>query len=258
MYFGWYAEQVAGPFTREDFHFRPGAVACHLHSFSATSVRDPSRWWVGPLLNRGADAVLGNVYEPYLSLTTHFDVFADRLGDGYTLAESAWEATPEFSWMNTVVGDPLYRPGKVWKDLESDLDVSDPPAPGESSVVIEGRAYWQAAQIWTGEGPQKGASAMEKSGNRLHSGRIFEGLAQLEIVAKNVPRALAAYEKAARFYQDPADVVRVVIGEVRLLAEAGQKTQAAEVLAAARKRFAGRPVNAALDELAAEIHPAPL
>ena len=258
MYFGWYAEQPAGPFTREDFRFRPGAVACHLHSFSATSVRDPSRWWVGPLLNRGADAVLGNVYEPYLSLTTHLDVFADRLGDGYTLAESAWEATPEFSWMNTVVGDPLYRPGKVWKDLESDLDASDPPPPGESSLVIEGRAYWQAAQIWTGQGPQKGAAAMEKSGNRLHSGRIFEGLAHLETVAKNVPRALAAYEKAARFYQEPSDGVRVAISEVRLLADSGQKARAVEVLTAARKRFAGRPVNAALDEVASSLQLAPL
>ena len=253
MYFGWYAENVAGPFTRDDFHFRPGAVACHLHSFSATSVRDPSRWWVGPLLNRGADAVLGNVYEPYLSLTTHLEVFADRLSDGYTLAESAWEATPAFSWMNTVVGDPLYRPGKVWKDLESDINASAPPAPGEPSVVTEGRAYWQAAQIWDGQGPEKGAAAMEKSANQLHSGRILEGLAQLEIAAGNTPRALAAYEKAAKFYQEPSDVARVVIGEVRLLANAGQKTRAMQTLAAARKRFAGRPADAALDELATEL-----
>lgn len=255
MYFGWYSEQPAGPFTRDDFHFRPGAVACHIHSFSATSVRDPARWWVAPLLNRGADAVLGNVYEPYLSLTTHLDVFADRICDGYTLAESAWEATPALSWMNTVVGDPLYRPGKVWKDLESDIDASDPPAAGEPAAVTEGRAYWQAAQIWSAEGPDKGGAAMEKSGARLHSGRIFEGLAQLETAAGHVPRALAAYDKAAKFYQEPSDAARVIFDEVRLLEKTGQKTRANETLAAGRQRFTGRPAAAPLDELAAELKP---
>ncbi len=256
MYFGWYSEQPAGPFTRDDFHFRPGAVACHIHSFSATSVRDPARWWVAPLINRGADAVLGNVYEPYLSLTTHLDVFAARLGDGYTLAESAWEATPALSWMNTVVGDPLYRPGKVWKDLESDLETSNLPAAGQPAVVTEGRAYWQAARIWRAKGPEKGAVAMEKDGNQLRSGRIFEGLAQLEANAGQSPRAVAAYEKAAKFYQDSLDLARVIYDEVRLLEKTGQKPRAAEVLAAGRKRCAGRPGAAALDELATEIVPA--
>ncbi len=253
LYFGWYSEQPAGPFTRDDFHFRPGAVACHIHSFSATSVRDPARWWVAPLINRGADAVLGNVYEPYLGLTTHLDIFAARLRDGYTLAESAWEATPGLSWMNTVVGDPLYRPGKFWKDLEFDLNAGDPPAPGEPAVVTEGKAYWQAAQTWTAQGPEKGAAAMEKSGNRLRSGRIFEGLAQLETNAGHLPRALAAYEKAARFYQEPSEVARVIFDEVRLLVKSGQKVRAAEVLAAGRKRSGGRSGSAGLDELAAEI-----
>ncbi len=256
MYFGWYSEQPAGPFTRDDFRFRPGAVACHIHSFSATSVRDPARWWVAPLINRGADAVLGNVYEPYLSLTTHLDVFAARIGDGYTLAESAWEATPALSWMNTVVGDPLYRPGKVWKDLESDLEIGNPPTTGEPAVVLEGKAYWQAAQTWTAQGPEKGAAAMEKSANRLHSGRIFEGLAQLETNAGHVSRALAAYEKAARVYPEMSDTARVIFDEVRLLEQSGQKARAAEVLAAGRKRCTGRPGAAALDELAAEVVPA--
>ncbi len=112
LYFGWYAENVTGPFARPDFRFQPGAVACHLHSFSAWSVRDPVGHWVGPLLDHGAAATVGNVYEPFLSLTVHFDVLAARLVDGFTLAESAYAATPGVSWMNTVVGDPIYRPGK--------------------------------------------------------------------------------------------------------------------------------------------------
>ena len=54
--------------------------------------------------------MLGNVYEPYLSLTTHFDTFADRLLKGYTIAESAAMGSQGISWMTLIVGDPLYRP----------------------------------------------------------------------------------------------------------------------------------------------------
>ena len=161
LYFGWYAEQPAGPFTQPWFRFRPGAVACHIHSFSATSVRDPVHWWVGPLIEKGAAAVLGNVYEPYLSFTTHLDIFADRLQAGYTLAECAYAAQPALSWMNTVVGDPLYRPGLAWKNLESELDDA-PASAGNSAMDVEGRAYWQGAQMWQARGAGAGTLALEK------------------------------------------------------------------------------------------------
>lgn len=252
MYFGWYSENVTGPFTREDFRFAPGAVACHIHSFSATSVRDPFHWWVGPLLNKGAAAVLGNVYEPYLSLTTHLDIFADRLFDGLTLAESAWAATPGLSWMNTVVGDPLYRPGLYWKNQEFNLD--DPPAPGsEPAAATEGRAYWQGAQLWRSSGPAAGAAALEKSAARLHSGRIYEGLGLLQATAGDVPHARHSFEQAARNYTDGADVIRVALDEARFLAQNGRKTDALELLVASRRKFAGQPAEAALDEMAAEL-----
>ena len=52
LYFGWYTGQVAGPFSRPEFRFQPGAVACHLHSFSAVSVRTTTDYWVGPLLDQ--------------------------------------------------------------------------------------------------------------------------------------------------------------------------------------------------------------
>jgi uncharacterized protein (TIGR03790 family) len=90
LYYGWYAGQVAGPFARRDFRFVPGAIAVHIHSFSANTVRDPNANWVGPLLAHGAAATMGNVYEPYLQLTPHLDVFNDRLLHGFTFAESAY------------------------------------------------------------------------------------------------------------------------------------------------------------------------
>jgi len=66
LYYGWYAGAVAGPFTRPDFRFVPGAVAVHIHSFSASTLRDPNANWVAPLVSKGGAASMGNVYEPYL------------------------------------------------------------------------------------------------------------------------------------------------------------------------------------------------
>src|SRR5260370_1821894 len=110
LYYGWYAGTVAGPFTKPDFRFLPGAVAVHIHSFSANTLRDPNANWVGPLVTKGAAATLGNVYEPYLGLTSHLNVLSDRLLHGFTFAESAYMSVPGLSWMPVMVGDPLYRP----------------------------------------------------------------------------------------------------------------------------------------------------
>lgn len=112
LYFGWYTGDIAGALKSPSFRFRPGAVACHLHSFSAGTIRSADKAWVGPLLEHGAAATFGNVWEPYLSLTVHFDILNKRLLEGYTLAEAAWNATPGLSWQNVVLGDPLYRPFK--------------------------------------------------------------------------------------------------------------------------------------------------
>ncbi len=110
LYFGWYTGTVSGPMTRPDFRFTRGAVAVHIHSFSAVSIRDPQRFWCGPLLAAGASATLGSVAEPYLTLTPNLDIFHERLRDGFTFAESAWMSQRALSWMTTFVGDPLYRP----------------------------------------------------------------------------------------------------------------------------------------------------
>lgn len=112
LYFGWYANPANGPFNRKSaagFRFAPGAVACHLHSFSGTSVKNPDTW-VGALLQRGAAVTVGNVYEPTLGGSIRFEVFHDRLLKGYTVAEASLMATPWLSWQGIVMGDPLYRP----------------------------------------------------------------------------------------------------------------------------------------------------
>ena len=39
VYFGWWIRNVDGPFLNPAFRFRRGAVACHMHSFAAETVR---------------------------------------------------------------------------------------------------------------------------------------------------------------------------------------------------------------------------
>jgi uncharacterized protein (TIGR03790 family) len=112
LYFGWYRDRVSGVFEDPSFRFSQGAVVCHLHSFSAAHLRNPTQHWSGPLLLRGAAATLGNVWEPYLPLTCHLNLFNELLLAGATLAEAAWFASPSLSWMQVVLGDPLYRPFK--------------------------------------------------------------------------------------------------------------------------------------------------
>lgn len=112
FYFGWYTQNPNGPFGAASagaFRFAPGAVAYHLHSFSAVTIKD-TKCWVGALLNRGADVTAGNVAEPFLDGTIEPSVFYDRLLKGYTVGEAAMMALPCLSWQWVVLGDPLYRP----------------------------------------------------------------------------------------------------------------------------------------------------
>src|SRR5262245_19905178 len=75
FYAGWYDGQVSGPFTRPKVEFMTGAVAYHLHSFSAHILRTSDQYWVGPLLAKGATATMGYVEEPYLEGTETVAIF---------------------------------------------------------------------------------------------------------------------------------------------------------------------------------------
>lgn len=109
LYYGWYAGNVGGPFNQSG-RFVPGAVAIHIHSFSAATLSDENSGWAGPLVSRGAAATVGNVYERYLELTAHLDVLNDRSMHGFTFAESVFMASRGLWWMGVAVGDPLYPP----------------------------------------------------------------------------------------------------------------------------------------------------
>jgi uncharacterized protein (TIGR03790 family) len=114
LYFGWYTENMDGPFLNPDFEFMPGALAYHLHSFSAATLRSGESQWVGPLLERGATLSLGTVHEPYLGGTPDVAVLLARFGySGFSYGEATLASQSVLSWMTTLVGDPMFQPWRL-------------------------------------------------------------------------------------------------------------------------------------------------
>ncbi|MCE9609167.1 MAG: TIGR03790 family protein [Chthoniobacter sp.] len=205
LYFGWYTEHAAGPFIRPGFRFTRGAVAVHIHSFSGSTVRDPIRNWVAPLLAAGAAATIGNVYEPYLALTPQLDIFHSRLRAGFTFAESAYMSMRALSWMTTFVGDPLYRPYKGVLTLE------EMPAKGEWAE------YRKGAQLWLSADRAAGDAWLRDAGKRLRSGVIMEGLGLLQASVNDDTAALVSFAQAREYYGATDDAMRVAFHEVFIL-----------------------------------------
>jgi len=128
LYFGWYAGNLNGPFAVEGFAFPPGAVAMHIHSFSAATLRSDTQGWCGPLVARGVTATVGNVFEPYLQLTHRPNLLLHALSEGWTFGDAVYYALPALSWQAVAIGDPLYRPFKVSLAGQERLPGGLPPA----------------------------------------------------------------------------------------------------------------------------------
>ena len=110
VYGGWYDLNASGPFALPSVDFRPGAIAYHLHSFSAQDLRSRDRNWVGPLLARGATVTMGCIDEPFLQMSPNFGAFMARFSTGMNFGEAGLACLPSLSWQTLLVGDPLYRP----------------------------------------------------------------------------------------------------------------------------------------------------
>jgi uncharacterized protein (TIGR03790 family) len=110
LYCGWYslAKYV------DAFDWSPGAVAYHLASGEAKTLRDPgSQVWCKRMIEDGVAATIGPVYEPYLVAFPRPEQFFALLVEGEsTLVECYYRTLPYNSWMMTLIGDPLYRPFK--------------------------------------------------------------------------------------------------------------------------------------------------
>ncbi|MDQ6810111.1 MAG: TIGR03790 family protein [Verrucomicrobiota bacterium] len=203
LYYGWYSGSVGGAFTEPTFRFVPGAVAVHIHSFSAATLRDPAANWAAPLVTKGAAATLGNVYEPYLQLTAHLDILNDRLLHGFTLAESSYMAMQGLSWMNVVIGDPLYRPYAAWLDLKRDAAKSD--------------SDWKTYHDFATKNGSRPApdfrTAARQLATRLRNGAMIEDLGSIEAREGNLAAATNYYAQARTLYTQRDDLLRVVLEE---------------------------------------------
>jgi len=113
FYFGWYARNFDGPFARAGFVFPPGAIALHIHSYSAQTLHSGVTGWCGPFVARGVTATVGNVFEPYLPFTHRPDRLVRALGQGRNFGDAVYYALPALSWQAIAIGDPLYRPFKA-------------------------------------------------------------------------------------------------------------------------------------------------
>jgi uncharacterized protein (TIGR03790 family) len=214
VYLGWYAENVVGPFTRSGFRFTPGAIALHLHSFSAVSLRDKSKNWCAPFLASGAAATIGNVYEPYLGLTTQPDIFAQRLREGFTFAEAGYAGQRAVSWMTTFVGDPIYRPYvNVKLDPNNEWD-----------------AYRAGVRTWIEKNRAAGEAALANAAKRLDSGIVSESLGLLELFGNDQRAALRAFQEARKTYRDADDRIRVAVHESGAIAAMNGPVEAARFL----------------------------
>ncbi len=248
FYYGWYAENAYGPFADPNFRFCKGAVACHIHSFSAVTVRDPDKNWAGPLLSRGASAVLGNVYEPYLGLTPNLDIFHNRLVYGFTFAESAYMSEMGVSWMSTFLCDPLYRPFKIVDDRDFDT-LPKPQA--------EFAAYRAGVRVWFKDGRPAGEKKLQTLGRELHSGIVYESLGLLQAGENDFLAAIDSFDEARKYYKDDDDVIRVAIHEVSILRAMGKFQQAHVVTADVLKDSPVSLASALLHKIDSEISATP-
>lgn len=240
FYLGWYTEQVAGPFTRSNFAFRPGAVAYHNHSGNAVTLRSADQHWCGPLLDRGAAVTVGAVAEPFLAFTPQLAILVDRLCLGLTWGEAVYLSLPVLSWQTTVVGDPLYRPFALkLEDQIRQLEAAGDPQLGEAQVRLANRMVREGllnpALRYLRECIRK------KSHPALHA-RLAELYAMNELYDEASQHFELAVDQAA----SPEFAVRIAARYLTMLDALGRKEIRTRVEQKVRERWSGHPVLEAL------------
>ncbi len=114
LYCGWYSLRN----FQDIFTFSPGAVAYHVASCEAESLRNGPMWCPN-LISHGAVATLGPTFEPYLSAFPEPDEFYSLVLTGkFTMIECYYYTSPFNSWAMTYVGDPLYTPFRATPKLK--------------------------------------------------------------------------------------------------------------------------------------------
>ena len=245
LYYGWYAGGIAGPFNQLDFKFVPGAVAVHIHSFSASTLRDANAGWVGPLIARGAAASTGNVYEPFLQLTPHLDILNDRLLHGFTFAESAYMSVPELSWMTVMVGDPLYRPYLSWLQFGTPHEVS--------KANQDWKIYHDFAVKNVSRSPAEYRSLARQTAVRTRNGPMLEDLGLMEAGEGNLSAATTYFLQARACYKKRDDILRVVLEQTETYFKDKKPIRALDLIRSVLRVVPDAPAAALLRKLEQQI-----
>ena len=245
LYYGWYDHHVSGPFLNPRFQLRRGAVAVHIHSFSAAQLTNPARNWSAPILAAGAAATLGNVHEPYLHLSHHLDVFHERLLRGFTLVEAAWAAIPAASWQAVVIGDPLYRPFAHFPDGGKIIDAD-----------IDFRALAMAKKNWPHDDTER-REQLTKAVDRTQSATIAEALALEYLEAGDTANTRQWLTRANELGKSPTRRIRLAMHRAAIHRHNGDKGAALDVLRHAAERFADHPETKALQAWIDILDPPP-
>ena len=236
IYYGWYERNVDGPFLNPAFKFRPGAIAFHIHSFSAEQLSNPNLNWSAALLSRGATVTVGNVYEPFLHNSHHLDIVHDRLLKGWTFAEAANAAIAVHSWQAIALGDPLYRPfihfGGTGENRKQDRDF---------------RILRAASREWPDDETLR-FDKLTYAHETLSSGTIAEGIAHEYLAKKDIANAQTWLEKARDSFQDNPDKLRQDLQLIAIERSKKQTSNSIKLLQAAKKTYGNIPEAEALSK----------
>lgn len=219
VYYGWYATHANGPFVEDSTTFAPGAIAVHIHSYSASTLRNPTVGWAGPLLLRGATVTAGNVYEPYLALTLNLDIFQDRLMMGLCVADANYAAIKVLSWMNVVVGDPLYRPYLSWQNLSINAKGAGNEWEQYRNTVLANADKMTVA-----------APFLATLGKKLHNPMPAESVGCWQLDRKDYAGAIKSLRDARNLTTEPWQRLQIDCLLIRAFEEQGKKADAAKVI----------------------------
>lgn len=242
VYFGWYTQHRNGPFLNDQMKFKKGAIAVHLHSFSGAQLLNPAKNWSVGLIDRGAAATLGNVWEPYLGLTHRFDIFYDRLLKGHSLVEAAYMSINVLSWQNIVVGDPLYQPFKI-TTVRTNAMVND----RDYKLIRYAQARFPDPKIRLTE--------LLKAAEKTKSGTVYEMVAFHTLEGGNNEQAVKGFKRAKELFTDPADKLRQDLHLVELERRRKEIPAAIKILKQAKATYKDIPEIRAIEGLLTILDP---
>jgi uncharacterized protein (TIGR03790 family) len=237
VYFGWYDTKVSGPFTRPTVEFMPGALAYHLYSFSAQTIRASNESWTAVLLQKGATCTMGMVDEPYLQFTPNVSIWLQGMvDDGYSFGEAAYASQTALSWQTAIIGDPLYRPfRRTQEELQKELAARGSPLEEWSHLM-------KANKLLAGRGGLSAALAyLEGQPIARRRAVLTEKLGDFYLAQGKMSDAFDMYEGALKRGASPVQRQRLLLSLAEKQAGLGADEKAVGWYEAFFKEFPDYP-----------------